>query len=312
MVVKMRKYFHFSVLSIVSTYLLIFVGGLVRVSGAGMGCPDWPKCFGRWIPPTSIEQVPEIYLEKFNIVLAWVEYVNRLFGAVVGFVILLSCLFAFLYLRNHKIVIYPIFLALILTIIEGWLGSILVHTVLNPITITLHLLLALIIIGLIIYSSMQAYKVIDSNFENGFTYSDNIKNVILGIFICIVVEIIIGTEIRGGLDISRKDNPLIDGIILLKMLGPFKYIHTILGVSLLGLVFYLRKIIYDNHYNSSEYMRYSVNFMLVLMGVQIFLGETLVFFDVKPLVQLFHMWFSSLLIGLSVAQYTLWEISIRE
>ena len=150
------------------------------------------------------------------------------------------------------------------------------------------------------------------NFENGFTYSDNIKNVILGIFACIVVEIIIGTEIRGGLDISRKDNPLVDGIILLKMLGPFKYIHTILGVSLLGLVFYLRKIIYDNHYNSSEYMRYSVNFMLVLMGVQIFLGETLVFFDVKPLVQLFHMWFSSLLIGLSVAQYTLWKISIRE
>ena len=52
--------------------------------------------------------------------------------------------------------------------------------------------------------------------------------------------------------------------------------------------------------------------MLVLIGVQIFLGETLVFFDVKPLVQLFHMWFSSLLIGLSVAQYTLWKISIRE
>ena len=43
-----------------------------------------------------------------------------------------------------------------------------------------------------------------------------------------VKPIIIGTEIRGGLDISRKDNPLVDGIILLKMLGPFKYIHTIL------------------------------------------------------------------------------------
>ena len=45
--------------------------------------------------------------------------------------------------------------------------------------------------------------------------------------VCIIIEIIIGTEIRGGLDIGRKENPLVEGVILLKMLGPFKYIHTI-------------------------------------------------------------------------------------
>ena len=309
----MKEYFKFSILSIVSTYLLIFVGGLVRVSGAGMGCPDWPKCFDRWIPPTNLNQLPDhIDPEKFNLVLAWVEYLNRLFGAFVGFIILVSCIYAVIYFKANKKVTISICLALFFTLVEGWLGSKLVDTVLDPITITLHLLLALIIIGLIVYSSIEAYRSINGDFEKGNRYPYYIKYIILAILVCIVTEIIIGTEIRGGLDISRKDNPLIDGVILLKMLGPFKYIHTILGVALLGLVLYLRKLLYDNNYNPSINMIYAVNSMLILMGAQIVLGETLVFFDVKPIVQLFHMWFSSLLLGLSIAQYTFLKISNRK
>ena len=81
----MRLFRNFTILSTILTYILIFVGGMVRVAGAGMGCPDWPKCFDRWIPPTSIEQLPDhIDPAKFNIVLAWIEYGNRLFGALVG------------------------------------------------------------------------------------------------------------------------------------------------------------------------------------------------------------------------------------
>ena len=70
----MKLFRTFSYLSTGLTYLLIFVGGMVRVSGAGMGCPDWPKCFDRWIPPTNISQLPDhIDPAKFNIVLAWIE-----------------------------------------------------------------------------------------------------------------------------------------------------------------------------------------------------------------------------------------------
>ena len=73
----MKLFQFFAYLSTGMTYLLIFIGGLVRVSGAGMGCPDWPKCFDRWIPPTNIDQLPEhIDPSKFNIVLAWIEYSN--------------------------------------------------------------------------------------------------------------------------------------------------------------------------------------------------------------------------------------------
>ena len=77
----MRYFFRFSLTTLFMTYLLIFIGGLVRVAGAGMGCPDWPKCFGRWIPPISVEQLPtHIDPAQFNFVLAWIEYCNRLFS----------------------------------------------------------------------------------------------------------------------------------------------------------------------------------------------------------------------------------------
>ena len=89
----MNKFRSFSNITILFTYLLIFIGGLVRVSGAGMGCPDWPKCFDRWIPPTNVDQLPDhIDPALFNIVLAWIEYCNRLFGVFVGLFITITFL----------------------------------------------------------------------------------------------------------------------------------------------------------------------------------------------------------------------------
>ena len=50
-------------ITLLLVYFLVFVGAFVRSVGAGMGCPDWPKCFDRWVPPTSAEQLPDNYQE---------------------------------------------------------------------------------------------------------------------------------------------------------------------------------------------------------------------------------------------------------
>ena len=230
----MKLFRTFSYLSTGLTYLLIFVGGMVRVSGAGMGCPDWPKCFDRWIPPTNISQLPDhIDPAKFSIVLAWIEYSNRLFGALVGLTITITLILGLKHYSQRATIKWPLIVAFILTLVEGWLGAVLVHTVLNPVTITLHLLLALIIVMLLLYAAQESYYLENPNAESDSKYPSNIHWAFVVLFITLLIEIILGTEIRGGLEILRKDNPLLDSNFLIYMLGPFKYMHTILGILML-------------------------------------------------------------------------------
>jgi heme A synthase len=86
---RLKSFARLALATTVATYLLILVGALVRASGAGLGCPDWPMCYGRWIPPTSVSQLPAGYdPATFNAILTWTEYTNRLLGVSIGFLII--------------------------------------------------------------------------------------------------------------------------------------------------------------------------------------------------------------------------------
>jgi cytochrome c oxidase assembly protein subunit 15 len=212
---KQIRFRRFGILTIASVFFLIFIGGLVRSTGSGMGCPDWPKCFGQWIPPSDISELPLDYKTKFAVAgkeiadfdafKTWTEYYNRLIGVVIGLFVFLTVFFALPYLKStNKKIFWLSFLAFILVGFQGWIGSIVVSTDLATYMITIHMLIALIIVALLIYtvSASQDFVIYQINPLPG------LKTLIWVLLIIALVQTVSGTQVREAIDeiAKRIDN----------------------------------------------------------------------------------------------------------
>ena len=296
-----KFFFRSALISTILSYLLIFVGGLVRVSGSGLGCPDWPKCFGRWVPPTSIEQIPaHIDPTAFNIVLAWIEYGNRMLGVIVGISILLMTIIAVIYFKKNSKILFSSLLSLFLVVANGGLGAIVVSSVLNPFIVSLHMILALFLVSVLSYATIESYKLINTQKFTGIFLSKKISISLIALWIFIIIEILLGTGIRTNIELIAIDNPLLSKGELLESLNSYKYFHSILGFSLLFLSFYLCYLFKDDFLGLSKQL---VLFIFVMIIFQIFLGELMIFFEMPQLTRLFHTWGSSWLVGIIIILY---------
>ena len=233
----MKKYFLPSAkAALVLVYLVIVAGALVRMTGSGMGCPDWPKCFGYYIPPTEEKELlytigkeyskgqviikdkallvakdhfvaprnfENTHWEKytkhdyaiFNPFHTWVEYLNRLVGALAGIACIIALFFSFGYWKeNNKIFFYSLLICFLMGF-QAWLGKTVVDSVLNPYKITTHMLTALLIVAVqlyVIYSvqEKQKTKSLDAEF----------KWVLIAALGLTILQIILGTQVRESVD----------------------------------------------------------------------------------------------------------------
>ncbi len=291
----MRLYQKFALLSVFVTYFLIFIGGLVRVSGAGLGCPDWPKCFGRWIPPTSVHQLPADFApETFNFTLAWIEYINRLIGVLVGFTILITAILAIIYYRKKLSVLIPSLLAALLVAYQGWQGGRVVASELEPIVISAHMVIAFIIISLLIYAALKAFY--HDKESESVSYPKHSSKIIGGLWLFTIVQVLIGTQVRGGIEHAVREYPLLFGSELLAKIGPIDELHMALGIILaIGIIVFSWGILKSE--SSSSIVR-TVTLVLIFISIgQIIFGHVLIFMNLPELVQLLHLWLSSLMIG---------------
>ena len=141
-----------------TTYFLILVGGLVRASGAGLGCPDWPRCFGGWIPPASADNLPAGFdASQFNATLMWTEYLNRLLGVTVGVLIFATLVSAWRHHRQTAKIFWPTLAAFLLVGFQGWLGGVVVQQELTAWIVTVHMVVALVIVSLLLYATVYAF-----------------------------------------------------------------------------------------------------------------------------------------------------------
>ena len=230
-----------SKISLVLIYLVIIAGATVRMTGSGMGCPDWPKCFGYFIPPTHNKQLlfkpnhdykkgmmilknsekfmvaredftsNDKYIEEdweifsthdyvyYNPSHTWIEYLNRLLGALSGIPILILAIWSIWFLKENFWITCTAILTLLGILFQAWLGKTVVDSNLSPYKITTHMVMALLIVYQILYLIFATKTTYKTQKYSRLLYKILFFGIILSLF-----QIILGTQVREFIDEQTK------------------------------------------------------------------------------------------------------------
>ena len=224
----MTRFQKLATAALVSVLVLMFVGAIVRVTGAGMGCPDWPTCWGCLIPPTHVEQVDFSKLpiqkfkdkaqrmgrdpatitvaslrQEFNPRHVWTEFLNRLSSLPVGFFSLATFIAAFWQREKRPLVFWLAFAALLTVLANAWMGARVVYSGLSPGVLTTHLALAMSLIGMLVYC---AWRGTDHPWRIAMADAPlaRLRAVVTVLLVVIIAEGILGSQVREMTDELAK------------------------------------------------------------------------------------------------------------
>ncbi|MFT5184688.1 MAG: cytochrome c oxidase assembly protein subunit 15 [Flavobacteriales bacterium] len=317
----------FAQASLIFVFIVIIAGSVVRMTGSGMGCPDWPKCFGYYIPPTDSEQVTwatdksfeegqmVVYQESlwqaksnfktgsqidlnnwerydkhdyahFNPVHTWIEYINRLAGALTGIPVLLMFITAIWHGRKTKK--WKIFwwsaIVLFFLGFEAYLGKLVVDGNLIPGHITMHMagsVVLLIFLVAILRETAVAKTYLDLRKPT--------KWILWGLLGLSALQIFWGTQVREEVDILLK--AATQRSLLIDLLPNIFKLHrsfSILVVLMHGLFFY--KLYKAGVHNTW------VTALAVLLVAEVLAGVTLSYCGMPAGMQPIHLFFSLVMI----------------
>ena len=334
-----KRFLVFNHLTIISLFVLILAGGVVRSTGSGMGCPDWPKCFDRVIPPTNKSQLPANYEqrfiqkrvdknlrfakslemlgfgsvakqiredksilepEQFNVGKTWTEYINRLIGAITGLFLLGCATFSATYLKSRKRVFALSVFNLFLVVFQAWLGSIVVSTNLLSWVVTVHMLVALAILAISIYTYFQA-RILRERSLLANQHPGAIRIITIVALWLTVFQIALGTEVREQVDGIASSMKNFDRAEWVQHLGYGFNIHRDLALFVLLFNLMLLILIRRKYMGSTFHFRY-MTYVIMLIGIQVVTGMTLSRLGLPPVAQAAHIFVASLIFG---AQYYL-------
>ena len=329
---KLRK---LAKITLVLVYLVIAAGAIVRMTGSGMGCPDWPKCFGYLVPPTSKETLQwqpnrtfkkgqviikekALYTAKvdfttatsynennwsaydkhnyatFNPYHTWVEFINRLLGALAGLATLILAIYAsYLALTqedfraSQKLVVLLAWLIVFGMGFQAWLGATVVYSVLEPFKITLHMFMALVIVAMILY---VIYRL--KNEKTTFIYHKNLFALFGFALVLTMLQVFLGTQVRQFVDDQIDQFGYQAKNMWLNEPQIQFYIHRSLSILVLilnGSLFYI------NRKNSLGFQK--LNWVMFLLGLEIISGIAMFYLDFPFASQPLHLILASVLFG---------------
>lgn len=292
-------------ITIFAVYFVILVGGIVRASGAGMGCPDWPTCFGQWVPPTDESQLPvnyhEIYAQRgyentqFNPVKTWTEYTNRLVGVTIGVLIFLTAWSSRIYLKTDKSIFYLAVSVFLLVGFQGWLGSSVVASNLKPLMITLHMLLALFIVALLIYTIARSQRDDLAKIEiRGLP--DKFKTVLIAAMIMTLLQVAMGTQVREAVDFISHSQTNIERQYWRESFPIIFYVHRSFSSIILFTNLWLAWKLFRCVDRNSLLLRIGLS-LAALVVTAILAGISLDRLGMPPVAQPIHLLMANLIFG---------------
>jgi len=301
--------------AMVCLMVLIFAGAIVRATGSGLGCPDWPKCWACLIPPTSVDQVDfdkidiekfrnkaeragrdpneitrESLHEEFNPAHTWIEFVNRLLATPMLLTSLVAFILSLCVKRAGGLVRAMTGLSLLTVLANAVLGAMVVYSGLKPGVITAHLALAyllmiFLVIGIVKSKQIQGKRRPIAN--KGALWSA------LAILVFLIVEGLAGAQLREVTDELAKENYGADRGAWteeLRRMGVF-YFHRTFSWSVLAAIIVfmwsLRKA--REYFTLLEGSMVFMVFSLMIMGI--ILGHV----GIYPWLQVLHVGMASLL-----------------
>ncbi len=326
---NMKKRFRTTAkIALVLIYIVIIAGAVVRMTGSGMGCPDWPKCFGYYIPPTDISelefkpnhdykkgyviQIDEIFyyakadftsgktLDKtnwvkntthdyntFNATHTWIEYINRLIGALSGIPILIFTIMSFWLWKDKKRLLLLSVLTVFCMGFQAWLGKTVVDSNLLPYKITIHMVMALVIVAIILYLIFASRTTIknqkyDSLFKNGIAIATALT----------LIQVILGTQVRQFVDVQNSINGYHNWDITENTPLNF-YVHRTLSIIVLVLNGWL---FFRNRKLQLGYGKF--NFVILCIVLEIATGIAMYYFDFPFTTQPLHLVLAAILAGI--------------
>jgi protoheme IX farnesyltransferase len=182
-----------------TTLALVAIGGLVRGTGSGDACPDWPRCFGGWLPPLEVH--------------ALIEYSHRLAAVVAGLLIFVTAWVAWRRERDPG-VLWPILAAVVVVIVQAGIGRVRIVGGPQAIVVTIHFLVAMTLVALVMTTAAAA-RVSRPPQSQPDASDPGFRAIIVWTVAATAALLLVGAYVRGeGAGLVFLDWPLMDGRVV--------------------------------------------------------------------------------------------------
>jgi protoheme IX farnesyltransferase len=279
----MSRFQKLSLATTAMTVVLIAVGGVVRATGSGLGCPDWPRCHGALVPPAGNLQ-------------AAIEYSHRITASVVGVLVLATAVFAWLTFRRVASVFWPALLALIVVVFQAGLGAIVVKEELKARTVALHFGTALVLVALTTLTSVGSFAPRGGRADRLARYAMATAGVT---FLALLLGAVV---VQAGASHAFTDWPLMNGGILPgpTFLGKMHHAHRVAAL-LTGIALVFMAVQVVRRTPRDRTLVTLAHGALALWFTQALIGGTVVLTGVQPWTVIAHVLTGALVWTLVVA-----------